>query len=167
MDVALLRFYYSFWYVLLSTTHNMLFIKPETNSEQLNITTTHKIKMFYNTWCLLSNLRANQLFDVATVTGVSHHALGHTVGRKPSVAPCSQIWGCFAFMRLLLTTCAWRQGKSGSTRTQNLTRMHCAPIAGDRFCTGVAHLGRTYCVTAILLDVRRKYMFLTKFTFHG
>ena len=37
----------------------------------LNITTTQKVVTFYNTWCLLSKLRANQLSDQATASRLS------------------------------------------------------------------------------------------------
>ncbi|XP_054463057.1 chromobox protein homolog 1a [Anoplopoma fimbria] len=34
----------------------------------------------------------------------------------------------------------------------NLTGMHCAAVAGDRFCAGLAYLERTYCVAEISIE---------------
>jgi len=100
------------------------------NNQALSITTTHerKKRSFYKTWCLLPNLRANQLSDVPTARRFPS-CIGSCSRWRAAAPPGAKNCGRLALARLLLTTCSRRQNKSDT----NLPSMHCDAIAGDSF----------------------------------
>ena len=132
-------YYYEPHDICLLSLHNIRLIYPA-----LNITITQKINIIYNTYCLLSKLRANQSLSAHRSGDSQAFAVESNCGTwlwklRPHWSP--EV--IFAYVHMM-------SEQVGITSDTNLTGMHCVSIGVDRFCAGLVHLERTYFYIKIM-----------------